>query len=179
MNQTYAGFWRRAVAYLIDWVLLAALVQVSQWALFTVAGGPIPSARSGFEIEAWVLLTISLPVWLYFSLSESIAGQTIGKRLMGLKVARVDGGRIVFGQALARTLLKLLPWELTHVTIFLPTPIFAEPDFRWGFIVVYALLGAYVVVMFFSRRKQSLPDLITQTVVLHARPTIQSPISNL
>ncbi len=174
MNPIYASVWRRAVAYLIDWVLLAALVQVSQWALFAVAGSPIPSLRSGFEIEAWVLLTISLPVWLYFSLSESIAGQTVGKRLMGLKVARVDGGHIIFGQALARTLLKLLPWELTHVTILLPTPIFDEPGFRWGFIVAYALLGLYVAVMFFNHRRQSVHDLIAGTIVVGHNPALRA-----
>lgn len=172
MNTSYAGFFRRAAAYLIDVILLATLAQLTQWAIFVMADNPL-AAASGPVLEGWVLLTVSLPAWLYFSLSESIAGQTVGKRLMGLRVSSVAGGRVSFVRALVRTIVKLLPWELTHATLLLPTPLAAEPGFRWGFIVVYVLLGLYLVVMLFNRRKQSVHDLLTGTIVVRHNPALR------
>jgi uncharacterized RDD family membrane protein YckC len=121
-------------------------------------------------------LSVSLPVWLYFSLLESSAVQaTLGKRLLGLRVLRLRGGRLSRGQALARTALKLLPWELTHVTLLLPTPIWADPQagFRPGLIVVYGLLAAYLAAAVLTPRRQTLPDLAAGTVVIETKETAE------
>jgi hypothetical protein len=67
-----------------------------------------------------------------------------------------------------RTVIILLPWELTHLTVNLPTTMFFEPEpqFRFGFLVVFALLVVYPALVLLTRRHQSLHDLIAKTVVL-------------
>jgi uncharacterized RDD family membrane protein YckC len=167
---------RRGTAYVLDVAGLAILVVVTQ-GLWRWATAPwLPAPATGLEVEAWVLLSVSLPVWLYFSLLESSAAQaTLGKRLLGLRVERQHGGRLTWGQALARTALKLLPWELTHVTLLLPTPIWADPQagFRPGFVIVYGLLAAYLAAAALTPRRQTLPDLATGTVVIETKETAE------
>jgi uncharacterized RDD family membrane protein YckC len=167
---------RRGAAYALDVAGLAVLVPLTQglWRWATARWLPTPSG--GLEIEAWVLLSVSLPVWLYFVLLESSARQaTPGKRLLGLRVERLGGGRPSRGQALARTALKLLPWELTHVTLLLPTPIWTDPraGFRLGFVIVYGLLAAYVASAALTPRRQALPDLVAGTVVIETKETAE------
>jgi uncharacterized RDD family membrane protein YckC len=165
---------RRGAAYGLDVTGLAVLVLATQWAWRALTGGRLPQPSSGWEIEAWVLLSVSLPIWLYFIALERSAGQaTLGKRLMGLRVERIGGGRIRPGQAVARTALKLLPWELTHLTLLVPAPIWSDPQAGWrpGLFVVYGLLAAYAAAAALTPRRQTLPDLAAGTVVIETKET--------
>lgn len=163
---------RRSAAYLLDMLILALGVQVTQWSIWLVSNGALHrSLHSGWQMEAWLLLTVSLPCWLYFALSESSRFQaTLAKRWLGLQVMNRQHQRLSFTQALWRTILNVLPWELTHVTLLLPTPIWydAEPNFRLGIGVVYALLTLYIIPIFYTDRHQSLPDILSGTEVYYA-----------
>jgi uncharacterized RDD family membrane protein YckC len=171
-DTAYAGVDRRLGAYLLDVVLLYLVLVGWQYVLWRLTGFPFDRLTTGPLIEGWVLLTISLPTWLYFAWSESSGrAATLGKRLFGLKVVRRNGETVSFGRALARTLIKLLPWELTHLSLFLPTPIMTDPapGLRAGLICVYPLVTLYLASMIFTRRKQSFHDLLLATVVLDLR----------
>ena len=76
-----------------------------------------------------------------------------------------------------RTVIKLLPWEISHLTVNLPTSIMYEPEpqFRFGFVVVFALLVLYPALILLTRRRQSLHDLIAKTIVLCGKTTPQNP----
>jgi uncharacterized RDD family membrane protein YckC len=52
--------------------------------------------------------------WTYSTLLEGFAGQTLGKRLFGLKVVRLDGKRFSYDYAAVRGFGKafLLPFDL-------------------------------------------------------------------
>ncbi len=89
---TYAGFWIRAVAFLLDWVFLA----------FVTAIAAVASAGPGF------LAGVAI-AWLYEALmltSESQA--TLGKMALGIIVTDEAGGRLTFGQATGRHFAKYL-----------------------------------------------------------------------
>ena len=162
--------WRRVAAYLVDYaILFTALISVQAGIVALGRGFPYRLLQWGWQIELWVLLSISLPSWLYFSLTESSARQaTLGKRLLGLQVMTVNGERLTFWQALLRTLIKLIPWEFTHLTLLVPTPLWwdASPTLRPGLAIVYILLGAYLVTMLLNPRRQSIHDLIVRSVVV-------------
>jgi uncharacterized RDD family membrane protein YckC/Tfp pilus assembly major pilin PilA len=90
----YAGFWRRAGAYVIDYVLVAVV--------FTIFGkaftGPSHPSTSGLAS-----LALLIGGCLYYVLLESSSMQaTLGKRAVGIKVTDLDGERIDFGRALGR-----------------------------------------------------------------------------
>lgn len=169
-----AGIIRRLAAYAIDIAILATAVMAFQFGLQAITGGfPANQLKTGPQIEAWVLATVSLPTWAYFSLMERSSWQaSLGKRLLGLRVADTQRNRIGFGRALLRTIVKLIPWEITHLSLMLPTPLWSEvvsEDLRPGLIVANVLLVLYIAVAILTPRKQSVHDLIAGTVVLGQR----------
>ncbi len=169
-NNSFASPWQRIAAYVLDYALLFSIliaIQLMLW--FFAKGFPYSLMKTGFQIELWVLFSISLPTWLYFTLSEQSRRQaTLGKQFFHLQVARASGKRIGLGRALLRTVIKLLPWELTHMTLLVPLPIWwdASPGFPAGLIVVYLLIGIYLAALFMTRRRQSIHDLLLDTVVV-------------
>src|SRR3954471_20382895 len=100
---------RRLVAYILDIVLLFGVLGVGLQTLTSTVFG-IPNferlSHSPLELEGWVLLTMSLPSWIYFIASDLLGGATLGKRLFGLHTTNLAGQRITFAQALGRTALK-------------------------------------------------------------------------
>jgi uncharacterized RDD family membrane protein YckC len=80
-----AGMGRRLLALLIDW-LMCMVISLGLW-------------RS----QAWTLPIFAGETYLLTALS----GFTVGKRVLGIRVARVDGRPVGFGWALLRTVLLL------------------------------------------------------------------------
>lgn len=172
-HTVYAGLVPRGLAYLLDCVIAFVFFAATQVLLFT----PIREALNigeewfhfGVNTELYTLVTISLPIWLYFAFFEQSVWQaTIGKRVMKMQVVnRADGHRIGFGQSLVRTVVKLLPWEVAHLVNNFPQPLMyaPEPEFRMGFVGVGLLMGAYMVFVGLSKRKEGLHDLAAKTVV--------------
>lgn len=163
---------RRVAAYFVDVTLLMVLVQGFQWGLLALTGGfpfdTFVALNSGWLIYGWVLLTVSVPIWAYFVLCEHSRWQaTPGKRLLGLKVSSASGEKAGWWQLLGRTVLKLLPWEIFHLTFMLPVPLLSDPApaFRPGFVVGFVVLLLYLLVLWQTPRQQSIHDLIAETVV--------------
>jgi uncharacterized RDD family membrane protein YckC/Tfp pilus assembly major pilin PilA len=91
----YAGFWRRAAAYLVDSIVL--LIPNVVLAMALQRREP---ASSLAQFAVW---------WLYKSLMESGSRQaTLGKMALGIKVTDVHGARISFGRATGRFFASLL-----------------------------------------------------------------------
>jgi uncharacterized RDD family membrane protein YckC len=184
-DNSYAGIVRRAGAYLVDCAVMTAAFAILQTFLFLplrqrLIGSDEWLMAGGVPLEIYTLLTISLPTWLYFAWSEqSIWQATIGKRVFRLTVTDLRGDRIGFGRAMLRTVIKLLPWEISHLTVNLPTSIMYEPEpkFRFGFLVVFALLVIYPVLILLTRRRQSLHDLIAKTIVLYGKKKHNNPLN--
>jgi uncharacterized RDD family membrane protein YckC len=112
----HAGFWIRAVAAMIDLILLIVpfAVFVSFFAAATGISNPFFNHRPGTRLNE--TLTQSGPTfllvclaffaaesWLYFALSESSAWHaTLGKRLLGLYVGDASGKPVDFWRASVR-----------------------------------------------------------------------------
>jgi uncharacterized RDD family membrane protein YckC len=89
---SYGGFWIRALAALIDSVILG----VAAFFLRPRLGDVYP-------------LVGLIGDWLYFSLMESSGSQgTVGKIVCGLRVTDTEGRRISFGRATGRYFAKIL-----------------------------------------------------------------------
>jgi uncharacterized RDD family membrane protein YckC len=99
----YAGFWRRALASLLDnavWILFLF------WIYVWIVEGAF-AVSDGVGILA-VLAFFSL--WFnYFAFCEWRWGQTIGKNATGIEVRSIDRRpRLTYGQASVRNLLRLV-----------------------------------------------------------------------
>lgn len=180
-SQKFSLLFRRLGAYMIDVTIIFIWFFITQRYVLTPIRNSLGTdwMKSGALLEIYVILTISMPAWIYFTLTESSPWKaSVGKRLTGLIVTDLEGKRIGFWKALLRTVIKLLPWEAAHMIATLPTSMWIDPqtgalsfdvqvsNFRyWLFSIVYVLLGVYVVTAFFNRRGRSIHDLISKTVV--------------
>lgn len=86
----YAGFWRRAGAYLIDYMLVVFAAGMIGALLAPVIRGLTP-------------LLVIVSVWLYYALMESSESQaTLGKKAVGIKVTDLEGNQVSFARATGR-----------------------------------------------------------------------------
>jgi uncharacterized RDD family membrane protein YckC len=107
VGRAYGGFWRRAIAAAIDWLLIGVAVSLSMG-----YHGQLAPPHSTVKVVVYYALA-ALVAWLYFAAMEASAWQaTLGKRVVRVKVMTLDGQRIGFGQATARLLAKLLSLAL-------------------------------------------------------------------
>jgi uncharacterized RDD family membrane protein YckC len=116
MEFDYAGFWRRALASLLDnvvWVLFYIWIFV-----WIVLGAFEASDAAGVVV---VIAFFSL--WFnYFTFCEWRWGQTIGKNATGIEVRSMDGAdRLTFGQASIRNLLRLVDFFVIGELMILAT----------------------------------------------------------
>ena len=123
--------------------------------------------KDPFNMHLYVLLSISLPVYLYFTLQDKNTKGSLGKRFMGLQISQEDGGSIGFGKALLRTVIKLLPWEIAHMGVIYPQPLYYQEvgELRILCLVGLALLLIYFLSIVFSAKSQSLYDALLGTFV--------------
>ncbi|MFN8637540.1 MAG: RDD family protein [Chloroflexota bacterium] len=154
---------RRLAAFAVDYAAIAAYL-----ALLTVVGiavrtalrqsAPPTTASAKLRGHALSFLGLTLPVWLYFALTEASSQQaTPGKRLLGLRVVTREGRRLSYGRSLLRTALKLAPWELAHTAIWhTPGQPFVSAPGAWnvaGYGASLAVAGWYLAALFLGDRR--------------------------
>ena len=110
----YAGFWRRAGAFVLDGIILAVFLNVvlnglsgllyidsprflgftlvvSPWLFYPAVVGLSAYFGSFYGATLVVKLLILFYPWLYHSVFTCLRGQTPGKMALGIKVVREDG----------------------------------------------------------------------------------------
>jgi uncharacterized RDD family membrane protein YckC len=121
----YAGFWMRAIAVVIDTIVLAVVTFPVGYVFGYLIGYEMASSGAGAqEIQTVAegvgnLLGIFI-AWIYFSAMESSKLQaTLGKKALGLRVVDGDGNRIGFGRATGRYFAKIFSAILLFVGYFM------------------------------------------------------------
>jgi uncharacterized RDD family membrane protein YckC len=135
----YAGFWRRFLAYLIDTVILWAVLS----GIASILGVPLDQTGQqeapSPEMIIFYLIAIIL-TWLYFVLSESSEKQaTLGKMALKLIVTDEAGRRISFARATGRFFGKLISG---------------------------IILGIGYLMVIWTAKKQALHDIIAKALII-------------
>lgn len=104
----YAGFWRRAAAFLADGLVVSVFVAPFDFAGVQFAG-------------AWTPFIVSMVAdWLYAAGFHSSSWQaTLGKRACGIKVTDLQGQRIGFGRATLRHFAAILSTLILGIGFFM------------------------------------------------------------
>ena len=133
-QHSYAGFWMRFLASIIDGVLLGIvniiiLVPFLGLVGLTAAAGvsDLESDSQGAGLMIALLstyiismLAVAVAGWLYFALMESSArGATLGKMALGLRVVDLNGDRIGFGRATGRYFGKIVSGLILGIGYFM------------------------------------------------------------
>ena len=139
---TYAGFWLRVAASLIDCLVIALLGITAFCCLALLNDLKIePNILTGVcGIIAQIAVAVS--VWLYYVLMESSKKQaTLGKWIFGICVATEEGGRISFARANRRYFAKILsamPLCLGYLMVALTSKKQGLHDMLSGCVVINA-----------------------------------------
>jgi uncharacterized RDD family membrane protein YckC len=144
---------RRVLAALIDLVIVGAGA-----ALILFAADALPSGGGSAREEVGTglyLITLAWALYYYFA-CESSAGQTLGKRVMKLRVVRVDGGEAGMREIAVRTVLRVVDG-------------------------IFLYLVGLIVMLASGKRRQRLGDMAGGTIVVdaNASPEPQPPVSSL
>jgi len=103
-----ATFKKRVFAFLIDFGIIFAVFTAlpNTFAILTEGGT--------FRFDINIVILSLFILWIYSTLLEGFAGQSLGKRIIGLTVVRVDGKRLFYDVAAVRNFGKvfLLPFDL-------------------------------------------------------------------
>jgi uncharacterized RDD family membrane protein YckC len=120
LTPKFAGFWIRTVAYVIDGFLILVLLAIlAGVGIFGYTSGSATDTVSSFSHtfyeSNWNFLNVAVFAlnMAYFTFFLGTRGQTPGKMICGLKVVRLDGSPVSFGQAAVRT----LGYYLNHFTL--------------------------------------------------------------
>src|SRR3954469_22481335 len=133
-----AGGGNRGFAAVVDFILAALIFVGASWAFSTLSNVAL-LANPFFGVA--VMLTF-LVTWSYFVLLEWLwQGQTIGKRLYGLRVIRDDGAPAGFVAVLIRNRLRIVDFLPAFYGFGLLTVIVTTRSQRLGDIAA----GTYVV----------------------------------
>lgn len=179
-NFQYAGFGKRLKAFAFDYLLILAYIVVLAGVNYGIilSGGVLDKASPFFASpvvkDAIAFLTLILPVILYFTLQESSPRQgTWGKRKAGIRVVSAQGGRLSKVQAFVRSLIKFLPWQIAHTSIYqiqeIVPGIEPEPFDITGFVLVYVLVGIYIATALISKKHRTPYDWVAGSFVIIAK----------
>jgi uncharacterized RDD family membrane protein YckC len=148
-----ASLGERIVAAIIDLVILAG---------YAIIVSMFANLSNGLNYQyGWVYLFLFLPVTFYSLLCETfLNGQSVGKRVMGIKVISLNGNPASFGQYLI----------------------------RWIFRIVDLWIGSFVLAVIMiavTEKHQRIGDIVAGTTVVRTRPrmalheTLYTPVADV
>ncbi|MEA3337196.1 MAG: RDD family protein [Chloroflexota bacterium] len=151
----YAGFVTRLVAFVIDALIVIASISIINGALTLMLGffgidvaGCLADATqfAGLSLLCWIVNLVIVGVSLlfspvYFIFFWTLAGQTPGKAIMGIRVVRLDGQKVSLWTALVRYI---------------------------GYFVSFFLAGIGFLWVLIDDRRQGFHDKLAKTSVLYA-----------
>ncbi|AHC19801.1 MULTISPECIES: RDD family protein [Paenibacillus] len=144
-KRIYGGFWIRTAAFVIDLIILTAIVLLVGGAIYIIPD-LLGIKETGFIqvlLMLWPLILWLVVPWLYCVLWESSKVRaTPGKLVFSLIVVDKEGKRLGFLHASGRYWIKAISFVIAHII--------------------------YIVVAF-TAKKQGLHDLCTNTFVVNKK----------
>ena len=156
-----AEVYKRVFAYLADFTLLLfyfVSMKYFYYGGFNFKGIDNFKSHMGLDI-----LTISIPMLLYSLVCEiMLHGQTIGKKLLDIRVISLDGGEPSLTQYTTRWIFKVFEWPF-----FFGYTLFSLQSLV-GYIFVTCFWGLVVLIFIaVSKKNQRLGDFAANTVVIN------------
>jgi uncharacterized RDD family membrane protein YckC len=162
---TAPPFYRRLFAWVIDIIIqifyLIVALRFISWIAQTLRG-------DDENMKMWAIsLVLFLPFLLYHVVLEiTMDGQSIGKKIMGIKVVSENGGKPSIGQFIIRWLIRTSDYTLIVIIILIPYAQIFGPQVYWGVAGAMGLLIADLVLVN-TRKQQRLGDILAHTVLIN------------
>lgn len=161
-------FYKRLIALLLDFVVMFFYVKIAGILLQAIASNMDFSSDDAWYDVHWLsLLIIYVPVFIYHGLLEiTMNGQSIGKKLMGLRIVDENGGKASISQFLIRWLVRDI-WFL----MLLMMGLYNEAQGKSGeavflIIAVLAYFFTDIALVVSSKKGQRLGDMLAKTILI-------------
>ncbi len=130
---TLASIGDRAVAFFIDTVIKTAYLIILYYIFFYRFNIlSVLDLHDPWSVGA-VFLILSFPTYIYTLALESLMeGQTIGKKIMKIKVIKIDGYQAGFGDFLIRWIFRLIDIDLTSGIVAVVSVLATKDSQRLG-----------------------------------------------
>jgi uncharacterized RDD family membrane protein YckC len=165
-------FYRRLVSLLIDIVIEYFYVRIAIELLKSIAEDTRYSAEAEYNLGV-VALLFFLPVLVYHLVLEiTMNGQSVGKKIMGIRVVNEIGSRPSISQFLIRWFLRISDvWIVSLVLLLANNPDFSR-DIETTFIIIAALafLITDIVLVVSSKKGQRIGDILAKTILIRTNP---------
>jgi uncharacterized RDD family membrane protein YckC len=159
-SSRFAGFWRRIGALCID----SAVLGLIGFPLGLLLGERYAPAGTPARL---IGLLVVVP-YLSVMGSRVAGGQTLGKRLLGLRVVDATGQPLSEDRAFVRAALLSLPWIFNGIRFGSLGPVVLATMWVAG-VLVFGVGGAIVGTYVLNRRtRQALHDLVVGSYVIEA-----------
>ncbi|HVF81188.1 MAG TPA: RDD family protein [Flavisolibacter sp.] len=161
---TAPPFYRRVAAWLIDMVVLIFYVMIALKILDWITSFARGQSNS---VTVWAIsLLLMLPFMLYHLVLEAtMNGQSIGKKIMGIKLVSENGGRPSISQLIIRWLIRTSDFTLLIIIVLIPYASIMGPQIYWGIAGALALLIADLILVN-TGKQQRLGDILAHTVLI-------------
>ncbi len=135
-DMIHAGIGNRAFAFILDYILMIIVTGIAGGVLGVIARS-ILGPGAAFTVSTVTVFVVYFGYFIYF---EGSRGQTLGKRLMDIRVVHEDGAPIGYRAATIRALFQFV-------------------DFLFVFLIA-------VIAILVTDKNQRLGDIVAGTVVI-------------
>lgn len=159
-----APFHKRLFAWMLDMIFLFIYFIVA--ARFLNSLGAFNDSTRG---TAYFFLLI-LPVFLYHLICEIIMnGQSLGKKILGLRVVNENGGRPSISQFIIRWLIRTSDYMILIIIFYSGAEMGrGNMDFFWKIGIAFGLLITDVILVNASKKQQRLGDMLAHTLLIQS-----------
>jgi len=159
-------FHRRMFAWIIDLILQVFYLII----VFKIYDDYVRNHLSDltFENDPWIQRILILPVVIYHIVCEiTMNGQSVGKRLLGIRIVNENGGKASISQFLIRSLIRTSDYMILIIIIY--GALFG-PFIIWLLLGSVALLVVDIILVVSSSKNQRLGDILAHTILVNTRP---------
>jgi uncharacterized RDD family membrane protein YckC len=162
-----APFHRRLIAWLLDVIIILGYV----FGLIKLIHITHVDIEKNNIAQGFLMLLVAIPVLTYHLLSEIIfKGQSVGKRIMKLRVINEHGGRPAISQVVIRWLIRTS--DIMVIVILFNGFIASQGgglQFLWGTGIAFMLLATDVILVNATEKHQRLGDLLAHTILIQTK----------
>lgn len=160
---TAPSFGRRLLSWFIDMVVLLLYVIVAIRLYVSV----LSSVTDNAGVVDWaVRMVLMLPFLLYHPVLEAtMNGQSIGKKITGIKVVSENGGRPSLGQLIIRWAIRTGDYMLV-IIIFVVASLNQTNAETWAAVGLPFFLLLVDLILVNTRKGQRLGDILAHTVLI-------------
>lgn len=166
---TAASFGRRLIAWTLDLLLQIFYLMLAFRLLRLLMQSMNPSSDSDYNLWA-IMLLLMLPFFLYHLVCETtMNGQSVGKRIMGIRVVNATGGRPAFSQYIIRWLIRTSDYAVLLIILNAPYAMMFGEQFFKAMGASLLLFFSDVVLVNSSKKHQRLGDVLAHTILIATR----------